>query len=137
MSYEVGFKPSALREVQKLDEVTRKAIISEVELLADNPRPDGCKKLKGESNLYRIRVLSNYRVVYYVTNIEGKTIDVIVPVELWQQIINSINIDSNLSQQEDNLESFALQNLAQCYGEDEPEYPLELIKEHNNNYARK
>ena len=28
MSYEVGFKPSALREVRKLDEVTRKAIIS-------------------------------------------------------------------------------------------------------------
>lgn len=66
MSYEVGFKPSALREVRKLDEVTRKAIISEVELLADNPRPDGCKKLKGESNLYRIRVLSNYRIVYEI-----------------------------------------------------------------------
>jgi hypothetical protein len=75
--------------------------------------------------------------IRYVTNIEGKTIDVIVPVELWQQIINSINIDTNLSQQEDNLESFALQNLEQCYGEDEPEYSLELIKEHNNNYARK
>jgi len=75
--------------------------------------------------------------IRYVTNIEGKTIDVIVPVELWQQIVNSINIDSNLSQQEDNLESFSLQNLEQCYGEDEPEYPLELIKEHNSNYARK
>ena len=46
-------------------------------------------------------------------------------------------IDSNLSQQEDNLESFALQNLEQCYGEDEPKYSLELIKEHNSNYARK
>ncbi len=46
--------------------------------------------------------------IRYVTNIEGKTIDVIVPVELWQQIINSINIDSNPSQQEDNLESFSL-----------------------------
>ncbi|NMF61200.1 hypothetical protein [Pseudanabaena yagii] len=76
--------------------------------------------------------------IRYVTNIEGKTIDVIVPVELWQQIINSINIDSNLSQQqEDNLESFSLQNLEQCYGEDEPEYSLDLIKEHNSNYARK
>jgi hypothetical protein len=75
--------------------------------------------------------------IRYVTNTEGKTIDVIVPVELWQQIINSINIDSNLSQQEDDLESFSLQNLEQCYGEDEPEYPLELIKEHNSNYARK
>jgi len=75
--------------------------------------------------------------IRYVTNTEGKTIDVIVPVELWQQIVNSINIDSKLSQQEDNVESFALQNLEQCYGEDEPEYTLDLIKEHNSNYARK
>jgi len=66
MAYEVGFKPSALREVRKLDEVTRRAIISAVELLADNPRPDGCKKLKGESNLYRIRVMGNYRIIYDV-----------------------------------------------------------------------
>ena len=65
MSYEIGFKPSALREIRKLDE-SRQDIISEIELLADNPRPDGCKKLKGESNLYRIRVLSNYRVVYEI-----------------------------------------------------------------------
>jgi hypothetical protein len=34
--------------------------------------------------------------IRYVTNTEGKTIDVIVPIELWQQIINFINID-NLS----------------------------------------
>ena len=32
--------------------------------------------------------------IRYVINCEGKTTDVIVPVELWQQIINSINIDS-------------------------------------------
>jgi len=75
--------------------------------------------------------------IRYITNTEGKTIDVIVPVELWQQIINSINPDSTISEQEDNLKSFALQNLEQCYGEDEPEYSLELIKEHNSNYARK
>jgi hypothetical protein len=70
--------------------------------------------------------------IRYVTNTEGKTIDVIVPIELWQQIINSINLDSTISQQEDNLESFASQNLEQCYGEDEPDYSLELIKEHNH-----
>jgi hypothetical protein len=75
--------------------------------------------------------------IRYITNSEGKTIYVIIPVELWQQIMNTINIDSNLSQQEDNLEFFALQNLEQCYKEDEPEYSLELIKEHNSDYARK
>jgi hypothetical protein len=31
--------------------------------------------------------------IRYVTDAEGKTIDVIVPIDLWQQIINSINID--------------------------------------------
>jgi mRNA interferase RelE/StbE len=66
MPYEIGFKPSVLKELRKLDETTRQVIISEVELLADNPRPDGCKKLKGEINLYRIRVFSNYRVVYEI-----------------------------------------------------------------------
>ncbi len=66
MPYEVGFKPSALRELRKLDEATRKVIIVEIELLADNPRPDGCKKLKGEVDLYRIRVSGNYRVVYEI-----------------------------------------------------------------------
>ncbi len=66
MPYEIGFKPSALKELRKLDETARKVIISEIDLLADNPRPDGCKKLKGEVNLYRIRVFSNYRVVYEI-----------------------------------------------------------------------
>jgi hypothetical protein len=32
--------------------------------------------------------------IRYVTNDEGNTTDVIIPVELWQQIIKSINIDS-------------------------------------------
>ena len=66
MPYEIGFKPSVLKEIRKLDEAARKVIISEIELLADNPRPDGCKKLKGEVNLYRIRVFSNYRIVYEI-----------------------------------------------------------------------
>jgi len=66
MSYGVGFKPSALREIRKLDEAARKVIIAEIELLSDNPRPDGCKKLKGEVDLYRIRVFGNYRVVYEI-----------------------------------------------------------------------
>jgi len=66
MSYEVGFKPSALREIRKLDEAARKVIIAEIELLSDNPRPDRCKKLKGEVDLYRIRVFGNYRVVYEI-----------------------------------------------------------------------
>ncbi|MEH2220336.1 MAG: hypothetical protein V7K72_25060 [Nostoc sp.] len=31
--------------------------------------------------------------IRYVTNIEGQTTDVLVPIELWQQLMNSINSD--------------------------------------------
>lgn len=33
--------------------------------LSDNPRPAGCKKLKGHKNIYRIRV-GDWRVVYAI-----------------------------------------------------------------------
>jgi len=36
--------------------------------LADNPRPQGCKKLKGRDG-YRIRV-GNYRIIYDIFDIE-------------------------------------------------------------------
>lgn len=66
MAYEVGFKPSALRQLCKLDEEIQTVIVEKVEALADDPRPEGCKKLKGEKDLYRIRILKNYRVVYEI-----------------------------------------------------------------------
>ena len=42
--------------------------------LANDPRPPGCKKLRGAKNLWRIRV-GDYRVVYTVDDI-AKTVDV-------------------------------------------------------------
>jgi hypothetical protein len=36
-------------------------------------------------------------LIRYVTNADGKTTDVIVPVELWQQLISSVDIDSGLA----------------------------------------
>jgi len=53
----------------------------------------------------------------------------IIPIPLNQDLEN--NLDSK-----DDWEYFALQNLNQCYGENEPEYTLDLIKENNINYAR-
>jgi hypothetical protein len=32
--------------------------------------------------------------IRYVTNVDGETTDVLVPVELWQQLISSINSDN-------------------------------------------
>ena len=33
-------------------------------------------------------------LIRYVTNSEGKTTDVLVPLELWQQLIHSLNTDN-------------------------------------------
>ena len=38
-------------------------IIGHIRLLADNPRPNGCKKLVGAEHTYRIRI-NDYRAVY-------------------------------------------------------------------------
>jgi mRNA interferase RelE/StbE len=40
-------------------------IVARLENLASNPRPPGCKKLKGGENQWRIRV-GDYRVVYTI-----------------------------------------------------------------------
>ena len=66
MVYEVGFKPAALRQLRKLDANIQISILTEIESLADDPRPSDCKKLKGETDLYGIRVSGTYRVVYKI-----------------------------------------------------------------------
>lgn len=64
--YEIGFKPAALRQLRKLNSELQAQILAGIELLSSDPYPDGCKKLKGAENLYRIRVANQYRVVYEV-----------------------------------------------------------------------
>jgi mRNA interferase RelE/StbE len=38
-------------------------VLRAAEMLANNPRPDGCRKLQGSENSFRIRV-GDYRVIY-------------------------------------------------------------------------
>ncbi|WP_439342204.1 type II toxin-antitoxin system RelE family toxin [Vacuolonema iberomarrocanum] len=51
--------------MKKLPATTQQALITQIEHLADNPRPANCKKLKGRQNQYRIRV-GDYRIIYSV-----------------------------------------------------------------------
>lgn len=62
--YTVEIKASARKELRKLDGLVRKRIVAAIAELADEPRPDGCKKLKGHTG-YRIRV-GGHRVIYTV-----------------------------------------------------------------------
>jgi len=63
--YSVVFARSARRELEQLDALIARRIISRVEALGSNPRPPGCVKLQGANDLWRIRV-SDYRVIYLI-----------------------------------------------------------------------
>ena len=63
--YRVEFKPSAAKAVEKLPRPAQRRVVAAAEALGDNPRPDGCRKLEGEPDLYRVRV-GDYRLVYAV-----------------------------------------------------------------------
>lgn len=66
MSYAIRISRQALKELERLPATETRRISEAVNNLSENPRPAGCKKLKGEKEyLWRIRV-GNYRVIYSI-----------------------------------------------------------------------
>ncbi|MGA8849096.1 MAG: type II toxin-antitoxin system RelE/ParE family toxin [Dehalococcoidia bacterium] len=67
--YRVEISPAADRDLERLKGRIRmqdfKRLRNTVRNLAENPRPQGVRKIKGAEKAYRIRV-GNYRVVYDV-----------------------------------------------------------------------
>lgn len=63
--YEVSFRRSAEKDMSKLDAKLRSSVLRAVEPLAEDPRPDGCRKLHGSDDAYRLRA-GDYRVLYTV-----------------------------------------------------------------------
>jgi len=64
-SYHVVLASSAEKELKRLSAHLMARMISRLESLASNPRPPGCKKLKGGDREWRIRV-GDYRAVYTI-----------------------------------------------------------------------
>ncbi len=62
MSYQIELTKTAAKQLDKLPDAVAFLLIEAIETLAENPRPSGCKKLKGRS-AYRIRQ-GNYRIIY-------------------------------------------------------------------------
>ncbi len=58
-----------LKSLRKLDRSTAQRILGAIDLLTTNPRPPGCKQLKGGAGEMRIRV-GDYRVIYEVIDAE-------------------------------------------------------------------
>lgn len=61
--YAVDIKPSARKELENLSDKLIARLLPKIEGLASNPRPSGCKKLRGYKDLWRIRI-RDYRIVY-------------------------------------------------------------------------
>ena len=64
-SYVVEVKPSARKELEGLPNSVLPRAVRKMESLGDNPRPAGCKKLKGYRDQWRVRV-GDWRVVYII-----------------------------------------------------------------------
>ena len=64
-SYSVQFVRSARKELERLPDAILPRVFARIEALAAEPRPPGCKKLRGARDLWRVRI-GDYRVVYQV-----------------------------------------------------------------------
>jgi mRNA interferase RelE/StbE len=66
LSYQIIIRKKAVKELEALPKKTNENIVQAIDSLTENPRPNGCKKLKGEEEtLWRIRV-GNYRIIYSI-----------------------------------------------------------------------
>lgn len=65
--YTIEFDSRVKKDFKSINANDVKRIKAAISELSKNPRPDGCTKLKGRQDYYRIRV-GNYRVVYAIEN---------------------------------------------------------------------
>jgi len=65
--YQIVFSRTARKELEILDNELVRRILRKIESLATNPRPPGCEKLKGQENLWRVRV-GDYRIIYTISD---------------------------------------------------------------------
>ncbi|MGH7929114.1 MAG: type II toxin-antitoxin system RelE family toxin [Candidatus Binatia bacterium] len=65
MAYRIAFTPRAQRDFKALDGSVRGRIARRIDSLAENPYPQGIKKIEDEDELYRMRV-GDYRILYQV-----------------------------------------------------------------------
>ena len=62
--YTILLSKKAQKQLDKLSDNIAEPILSAISQLENNPRPNGCKKLKGRDG-YRIRT-GDYRIIYNI-----------------------------------------------------------------------
>jgi len=74
MSYQVSFKASADKAMDKLPKAVQARIVEKAIALGGEPRPPGSVKLAGTSGLWRVRI-GDYRMAYIIDD-ERRTVDI-------------------------------------------------------------
>lgn len=74
MRYVLEFTTSASCEFRDLDKRIQRRVTEKITALCDDPFPPGNKKLKAQSDHFRIRV-GDYRVIY---RIDGKRVVIVI-----------------------------------------------------------
>lgn len=71
--YRITIRPSAQKQLDRIKKANRRAyeqIKAKIVALAHKPRPDGVKKMMGRDYQYRIKVGTEFRVVYEIDDDE-------------------------------------------------------------------
>jgi len=66
--YKIIVSKTASKELADLPTQVVNRIIPAIKKLGEDPRPPGCKKLKGDQNIWRIRI-GDYRVIYSIDDV--------------------------------------------------------------------
>lgn len=76
-NYKVEITASAEKSLKKIPKKDIVKIVEAIRVLAISPFPEGCRKLKGEEDVYRVRQ-GNYRIIYEV--VENKLIVLVLKI---------------------------------------------------------
>jgi mRNA interferase RelE/StbE len=65
MTHQVDMESQVLKQIRDLPVADQYRVLDRIKALAEEPRPNGCEKLAGMRDAWRIRS-GNYRIVYRV-----------------------------------------------------------------------
>ena len=69
MAYQIRIAPAAERAIARLSRALQVAVLQKIAELAEDPRPRGCRRIRGVPpayEVYRIRLGDAHRIVYQV-----------------------------------------------------------------------
>ncbi len=73
-NYKVEVSLTAEKQLRKLSQKDQISVLKRIQELSGEPRPNHSRKLRGQNNVYRVRV-GNHRILY---SIEDKHLTVII-----------------------------------------------------------